>query len=65
MGAQQEDVAAIGLADVTHRLEMVGHVLGLGGVLVAPVLAAMDGDARAATPSPQCPSGIEWWSRLT
>ena len=47
-GTAQQDVPVVGLADVAHRLEAVGHVLDPGGVLVASVLAAMDGDPRAA-----------------
>lgn len=36
-GASERDVAVIGLVDVAHRLEAVGHVLRQVGVLVAPV----------------------------
>ena len=38
----------MGLADVAHRVEAVGHMLGQGGVLVAPALQAVDGDPLPA-----------------
>ena len=47
-GPFEQDVAVVGFADVAHRLEAVGHVLGPGSVLVAPALAEMDGEALAA-----------------
>ena len=46
--AGEEDVAVVGPANVTHRLEAVGHVVGVGGVLVTPAVAPMHGDALAA-----------------
>ena len=44
----EQDVAVIGAADIADRPVVLGHVLGGGGVLVAPALAAVDGDALAA-----------------
>ena len=47
-GAGEEDVAVVGSADIAHRLEALGHVIGVGGVLVTPAVAPMHGDALAA-----------------
>ena len=41
--AGEQDVAVVGLADVAHRLEPVGHVGGVGDVLVAPGASPMHG----------------------
>ena len=44
----EQDVSVVGAADIADRPVVLRHVLGGGGVLVAPGLAAVDGDALAA-----------------
>ena len=44
----EQDVAVIGAAHIIDRPVVLRHMLGGGGVLVAPGLAAVDGDALAA-----------------
>ncbi len=34
--------------DIAHRVQAVGHVRGVGGVLVAPALQTVDGDPLSA-----------------
>ena len=46
--AGEQDVAVVGLADIAHSVQAVGHMVGVGGVLVAPGLQTMDGDPLAA-----------------
>ena len=44
------DVAVVGLADVAHRPEVVGRMLGLGGILVASAYQVMDDETPVSTP---------------
>ena len=46
-GLGEQDVAPVGLADVAHRPEAVGHVFGACGVLVGAALETVHGDAFA------------------